>query len=249
MSIMTTTVGLYASVSSQKQAQADTIDSYAYYQCIGGDAYSFGGQPICHNLCLRTDTLETAVWEEIIQLLQQPERLVAEFERRLAELGTNAYKPIAQSLEKQKAKLQRGIACLIDSYAQETIEQAEFEPRIKALRDCLKLLDQEQQKLISQRQLKTELISAIANLEQFSSQVTAKLDSLDWPGKGDIIRTLVKRIEINQEDVNIVFRINNLIAPEDDGKCLQHCWRSKRPTLRHPSFRLMKCLFVYITCC
>lgn len=221
-----------------RNKRGEKIDSYAYYQCIGGDAYRFGGHRLCHNLRLRTDTLETAVWSEITQLLQQPERLLAEFERRLAELESASQEPLVQSLEKQQAKLQRGIARLIDSYAQETIDKAEFVPRVKAMKERLKLLEQEQQKRLSQQQLKAELLSAIANLEQFSAQVTDKLKSLDWLGKREIIRTLVKRIEINQEDINIVFRINNLRPSKDDGKSLQHCWRGNDTALRcaNPTF-------------
>ncbi|MHC4696269.1 MAG: recombinase zinc beta ribbon domain-containing protein [Planctomycetota bacterium] len=34
---------------------------YAYYRCIGADAYRFGGHRICYNKQVRTDLLEAAV--------------------------------------------------------------------------------------------------------------------------------------------------------------------------------------------
>ncbi|WP_353270004.1 hypothetical protein [Wolbachia endosymbiont (group A) of Myopa testacea] len=49
-------------------------------------------------------------------------------------------------LEAQEDKLKRGIARLIDSYAQEYIDQEEFEPRIKAMKQNLKWLKNKRKK-------------------------------------------------------------------------------------------------------
>ena len=47
---------------------------YAYYRCIGTDAYRFGGERICPNKQVRTDLLEDAVWEDVCSLLSDPAR-------------------------------------------------------------------------------------------------------------------------------------------------------------------------------
>ena len=39
--------------------------SYAYYRCVGSDAYRFGGVRLCWNKQLRTDLVDEAVWEEV----------------------------------------------------------------------------------------------------------------------------------------------------------------------------------------
>ena len=57
--------------------------AYAYYRCLGTDAYRFGGERICPNTQVRTDRLELAVWHEVCALLAHPERLAQEFHRRL----------------------------------------------------------------------------------------------------------------------------------------------------------------------
>jgi site-specific DNA recombinase len=61
--------------------------AYAYYRCLGTDAYRFGGERICPNTQVRTDRLELAVWHEVCALLAQPERLRQEFERRRQATG------------------------------------------------------------------------------------------------------------------------------------------------------------------
>lgn len=73
----------YGKPVSNKAAKGKTRD-YAYYRCIGTDAYRFGGQRICSNTQMRTDLLETAVWKEVRALLQHPQRRFAGVSSTLA---------------------------------------------------------------------------------------------------------------------------------------------------------------------
>lgn len=104
----------------------------------------------------------------------------------------------------------------------------EFEPRVKAMKQSLKAIEEEKKRIFDQKKLKQELTLVVTNLEDFSSNITSNLDNADWITKRDIIRTLVKRIEINLENVNVVFRVKEL--PDSSGhngeekKNLQHCW-------------------------
>nr|WP_250295546.1 hypothetical protein [Wolbachia endosymbiont of Oedothorax gibbosus] len=96
------------------------------------------------------------------------------------------------------------------------------------MKQSLKAIEEEKKRIFDQKKLKQELTLIVTNLEDFSSNITSNLDNADWLIKRDIIRTLVKIIDI--EDVNVVFRIKEL--PNSSGhngeekKNLQHCWRS-----------------------
>jgi site-specific DNA recombinase len=57
--------------------------AYAYYRCLGSDAYRFGGERVCQNTQGRTDLLDLAVWREVGELLAHPERLAEESQRRM----------------------------------------------------------------------------------------------------------------------------------------------------------------------
>ena len=72
----------YGQPVSHKSAKGKQRD-YAYYRCIGSDAFRFGGERICDNLQVRTDQLEQTVWPEVCDLLQDRQRLQQEYERRL----------------------------------------------------------------------------------------------------------------------------------------------------------------------
>lgn len=214
-----------------KNKRGEKIDSYAYYRCIGTDAYRFGGHKICTNKQIRTDNLEIAVWEEIKDLLKNPNRILEEYQRRILELEESPFDHTYDSAEKQKAKLQRGIARLIDSYAQESIDKGEFEPRVKAMKQRLASIEEQQTKIIAQKTLKNELRLITTSLEKFTISIDSNLDNLDWTIKRDIIRSLVKRIEINHEDINIVFRINEMpFFQNEKNKSLQHCCESNKST-------------------
>jgi site-specific DNA recombinase len=216
-----------------RNKRGEKIDSYAYYRCIGTDAYRFGGNKICDNKQIRTDTLEIAVWEEVKFLLKNPKRISDEYQRRISELEESPLDKTSRAIETQENKLQRGISRLIDSYAQEDIEKEEFEPRIKAMKKHLKIIQEQKKAITDQKKLKNELTLIITNLEHFSSSIESKLEELDWFVKRDIIRTLIKRVEINLEDVNVVFRVQELPSPagrtENGQESLQHCCGSTKP--------------------
>lgn len=222
--------GYYAKRASSTPRKGK-IYNYVYYRCTGTDSHRFAGKKLCSNTQLRMEMLDIAVWEEVQNLLKNPSRLLEEYERRSSELENSSLDQTTHSLDNQISRLKRGISKLIDSYTQEYIDQSEFEPRIKEMKQRLKLLENEQEKIIDQIKLKKELRLIINGLENFSFSVNEKLINIDWHVKRDIIRMLVKRIEINQEEVTVVFRVNELPATnvpnESIPKVLQDCPSSR----------------------
>lgn len=114
---------------------------YAYYRCIGTDAYRFGGQRVCTNTQVRTDCLEQAVWQEVRGLLTDPGRLTREYERRVEELAQPADDMKRRSLDSQLRQCRQGVVRLIDAYAEGYLEKAEFESRITCLRERQQALE------------------------------------------------------------------------------------------------------------
>ncbi len=115
---------------------------------------------------------------------------------------------------------------LIDSYTEGFIEKQEFEPRISHLRQRLSALEDQAQQIKNELAQQAELHLVITRLEDFAAQVKDGLVEADWLTKRELIRTLVKRIEIGKEQVNIVFRVtpDPFNSGPDRGN-LQHCWR------------------------
>ncbi|MDP2637385.1 MAG: recombinase family protein, partial [bacterium] len=56
---------------------------YQYYRCSGTDAGRFGGEPLCDNPTVQIAQLDAVVWQEVEQLLHNPELIRSEYRRRL----------------------------------------------------------------------------------------------------------------------------------------------------------------------
>ncbi len=197
--------------------------AYAYYRCIGSDAYRFGGVRICSNKQLRTDLVDEAVWEEVCRLLSHPERLEQEYRRRFLQENSGSE---LSGLEGQIGRLRQGIVRLIDSYTDGIIEKGEFEPRITRMRERLKQMEEQAQNLKDEASLQRELRLILGRLEDFVSKIQEGLHAVDWLTRREIIRALVKRVEIDQEHVHVIFRVNPLTPSspsEKNMQSLQHC--------------------------
>lgn len=211
--------------------------SYAYYRCIGTDAYRFGGVRICSNKQLRTDLVDEAVWEEVCRLLQHPERLEQEYRRRF--LQEEQTPDELSQLEARMGRLRQGVARLIDSYAEGLIDKDEFEPRVTRMRERLKQIEEQALQIKDDVSLERELRLILGRLDEFASRVKQGLDQADWSTRRDIIRALVKRVEIDQEHVRVIFRVNPPpVAPqlpsEKNAQSLQHCGGRDYPSLWCP---------------
>src|SRR6266705_4489700 len=197
--------------------------AYAYYRCLGTDAYRFGGERVCQNTQVRTDLVDLAVWQQVCTLLAHPERLAEEYRRRLQPETRPPRTPLA-ALEEQLGKLRQGVARVIDSYADGLIDKGEFEPRILRLRQRMARLEEQRQQLTEEATLQTELQLIIGRLEEFAAKVHGGLEEADWASKRDLIRTLVKRVEVARDQVNIVFRVDLYSSDADpEKKSLQLC--------------------------
>lgn len=180
---------------------------YGYYRCPGTDAHRFAGQAVCHNRSVRSDRLERAVWNEIRAVLEDPQRLAHEYERRLAEVRERPRGADALAgFDHQITGLRRGIARLIDGYAEGIIDRTEFEPRIGGMKQRLSRLEEERHRAAEDIEAESNLVLIIGRLEDFANKVHQSLDALDWNGTREIIRAMVRRIEIDGDHVNVVCR-------------------------------------------
>ena len=193
--------------------------AYAYYRCVGTDAYRFGGHRLCPNTQVRTDRLELAVWQEVCALLAHPERLAQEFRRRLQADG-QGQRQERTALETQLGKLRQGVARLIDSYAEGLIDKQEFEPRVTQLRQRIAKIEAQCQQLAEAETLQRELQLIISRVEEFAAQVQHNLEALEWHRQREILRALVRRVEIGLEQIHVVFRVDGFAGEADPEKKL-----------------------------
>ncbi len=193
----------YGTTTSGRQVNGEQHTN-AYYRCSGSNSYRFGGVAICQNRPLRMDVLDAEVWQAVAMVLAEPERVAQEYQRRL-EPASDQDQGL---LEAQLRKVRHGIARLIDSYAEGTIEKAEFEPRLARLRRRATELAAQ----VAQREAAAvndqEARLLVGRLEEFASQVQDRLAEADLLTRRKIMHTVVKRVEVGAEQINVVFRVS-----------------------------------------
>jgi site-specific DNA recombinase len=190
-----------------RRPSAEGKTPYAYYRCLGSDPFRFGGQRLCWNKAVRTDFLDAAVWEDVRSLLAEPERIKAEYERR-RERKTPDCDREAEQVAKLISQVKKSISRLIDAYGDGMLEKSEFEPRISAARERLSRLETEQKQAAAHAGEETELRLVIGQLEEFAKRVSDGLKQPTWATRRQIVRALVKQVEIGEEEVRIVYRIS-----------------------------------------
>jgi site-specific DNA recombinase len=215
---------------------------YGYYRCIGTDPSRHDGQRLCHVKSIRTDVLEPAVWDDVCSLLNEPERIEQEYQRRLANKRQSGRLDRGENLAASIKQIKRGVARLIDGYETGLLERAEFEPRIKRAKERLAKLEAEARQAADKEAEEREFRLVIGRLHEFADRVKSGLDEADHKSRREIIRVLVKHVEINEDDIRIVYRVSPPVPrPGNPGPIVQHCrdrgsepWVSTTPLNQAP---------------
>ena len=117
------------------------------------------------------------------------------------------------------------ISRLIDAYSDGLLDKSEFEPRILAARERLAKLEDQCRQRIDEANQEVELRLVIGQLEEFAKRVSHELQEPDWETRREIVRALVKKVEIDEQEVRIVYRVSP--SPFEGGPqqgSLQRCW-------------------------
>ena len=191
------------------------------------------------------------MWHQIEAVLDDPKRVAAEHERRIAEAKEGKASGRLDTMQRQLARLRRGIDRLIDSYAEERIDTDEFKPRLAGLKRRLAQLQADRDAVLADDEAERGLHLVIGRITDFAGRVHTSLEQLDWHGRREIIRALVRRIEIDQNQVEVVFRVpgpptspnrsDGNGSDHDQGdhphSIRQHCGRSYHPAYRRRAAR------------
>jgi site-specific DNA recombinase len=157
---------------------------------------------------VRVDRLDGAVWGDVCALLKDPSKVAAEYERRASE-GDGQVDSIArEQLAERIKRLKRAVARLIDAYQDGLLDRGEFEPRVRATRDRLAGLEAEWRSLSEREERERGLRLALQGLEEFAGRVESGPEVADWSARREIIRGVVKRVEVGADEVRVVYRVS-----------------------------------------
>jgi len=151
---------------------------------------------------------------------------------------TRAKRPPLAPVEGQLSTRRQGVARLIASAAAGLIDQQEFEPRLPRRRQRLARVEEQRQALADEAAVAGALQRIIGRLEDCAAKRQDGLAATDWASKRDLLRALVKRVEVARNEVNVVVRIDPYPGDGDpEKKSWQLCRGRADAALGRPVFR------------
>jgi site-specific DNA recombinase len=204
---------------------------YAYYRCVGTDAYRFGGQRVCNNQQCRTDIVDKEVWQDVCSLLSDPERVRREYENRLRGERKKSGRP-SEQLARLIGSVRRGITRVIDAYQEGFLEWDEFEPRIRAAKERLAKLESEAKAIANREAEDRDVRAAIDQLQTFAARVRNGLENADWDMRREILRALIRKVAVGDDAIRIEYKVGPLpFDQRPNGGASQDCGRADDPAL------------------
>src|SRR5260370_7086359 len=105
-----------------------------YYRCIGSDGYRRLNGPVCTNRPIRQDYLDGFVWSEIIRLLEGPELIQTEIDRRReAAQKADPLRKREEELHREQARMEKSSERLVTAYQEGLLTLSQLRQRMPSL--------------------------------------------------------------------------------------------------------------------
>jgi site-specific DNA recombinase len=173
---------------------------YRYYRCVSANFKD----RLCHNKSVRTILLEEQVWQDVCALLADPDRVRQEYERRrIDRLREDQCQRLQQRVDKTKKEMGR----LLDAYQTGLVEREDFESRFRRAKERLQVLQGELDAAAAEVHRERQWQEFHNNFQHFAHEISRGLSHASWHTKREVIRALIKVIEIDDDQIRIVYKV------------------------------------------
>jgi site-specific DNA recombinase len=187
-----------------------------YYRCLGADAYRHLGKFICDNRPVRQDLLDEVVWTEIARLLEDPQLLQCEIDRRLAAAReADPTKRREEALRRELVRIRKSIDRLLTAYQEELLSLDELRERMQNLRRREQADNAELQAIVDQSAGRATYLRLAETLTTFLTRLRSSADALDVSERQRVLRLLVKEVLVGDDKIIIRHSIPLPAGPAD----------------------------------
>ena len=192
---------------------------HRYYYCRNHDPIKAGGTDRrCTERNIRSDTLDTFVFDQVRAALLRPEVLTAGEQA----LAVRAPAPDDELLGAELARLERKLDAadaerrrLVDLYQAGLVELPDLQRRATEVEHRRRDLAQRRDTLTTQRQELTRDNQLRRRVHDFATRVLAVIDTLDFDQRQTLLRLVVEDVHVNGWHVQIRLRIPLDDDPDD----------------------------------
>ncbi|MFC1566635.1 recombinase family protein [bacterium] len=175
-----------------------------YYRCSRSERWRMGVEKVCSNRPIRQDYLDELVWSEVMKLLENPEIVRAEINKKAKRAQETAPIQIRKDkLIKEQIRIKKGMDKLLDAYQEDLLPLSELRERMPDLRKretTLKVeLESLEMKFLNQQQQ----LDFADNLEGFLKNLGQSANNLNLEERQKILRLIVKEVLVSPEGITI----------------------------------------------
>src|SRR6266508_4647675 len=183
--------------------------------------------------------VDNIVWQQIVQLLEDPMLIHREVEKRVEE--TRKASPVVKQKEailKQRNKLSQSMDKLLDAYQEGLITIAQLRIRMPELQKRVNTTEKELENL-KNHELALDQRLQYLDAQSFISQLGVNVNQLDIKEKKKILRLLVKEVVVGDDIIDIRHSIPLKEAKnEQNEKNYQLCTKSDQSATCESVFTL-----------
>jgi site-specific DNA recombinase len=175
-----------------------------YYRCSGADSFRRPEGRVCAARPVRVEDVDELVWTQVLALLENPELIQAEIERRLQTL--RAEHPAGHrrdGLRRDLTRAQSALRRLIDGYQEQLITLEELRARMPELRKREATLRAELDALDAQLHDAETYLKLTETLDAFRARLSANAKTLTIERRQEILRLVVREVLLGDDDVTV----------------------------------------------
>ena len=175
-----------------------------YYRCSGADGFRRPEGRVCAARHVRIEEIDEPVWTQVLALLQNPDLIKAEIERRLQTL--RAEHPASHrrdGLQRDLSRAQNALRRLIDGYQEQLITLEELRARSSELRKREATLGAELDGLDTELHDAETYLKLTETLDAFRARLSANAEQLTIEQRQEIVRLVVREVLLGDDDITV----------------------------------------------
>jgi site-specific DNA recombinase len=175
-----------------------------YYRCLGSDGYRRLRGPVCTNRPIRQDYLDQFVWSEIIRLLEDPELVQAEIDRRRAAArNADPLRKRQEELRREQVRIEKNSERLVTVYQEGLVTLAQLRQRMPALQKQAQAVGSELQSLEMAAVDQAKYLQLAESLGGFRTKLRVRAETLDVAVRQQILRLVVKEVLVGTDTITL----------------------------------------------
>ncbi|MCA1698386.1 MAG: recombinase family protein [Actinobacteria bacterium] len=205
----------------RSSTRSKTGNVHHYYRCSGADSFRRPEGRVCTARPVRLDEIDELVWAQVLALLENPELIKAEIERRLQTL--RAEHPASHrrdGLQRDLTRAQNALRRLIDGYQEQLITLEELRARMPELRRREATLRAELDALGAKLHDAETYLKLTETLDAFRARLSANAKQLTIEQRQEIVRLVVREVLLGDDDVTVRHSIPVPSNGQPDGSLL-----------------------------